>query len=379
METIQTLKTSTKKTTINPFRPGSGLYPACLAGRLLDTERYSNRLYSTITGTPKNVIVYGDQQMGKTSLLMRMEKMAQEKKFLTVSTIGSPGTIPDFMANMVVRLFAELKHHQFACNGALEQLVIDFQQTKCASLHECEIAFTQFMLNAWTVMKEHVPAVVVTIDDLDLVDDARHAFMMIQNITKNLYRKDCPIAFVVTVAAPLYGALQKKNKELSQYFESIFVGKLQQSSLVNAIRVPLWELEIPFDEAVVKEIARRADGFPYYLQLIAHHVFEEMTHEFDTLALRRGYEKALQVLEREIFIPRESSLTPTEAKLYYTIYSNPRISFTDLLKQVKIPKGSVASSLKRLKEKQMIQQDAKMYRVTDRLFGAFLTKRMPNA
>ena len=49
-----------------------------------------------------------------------------------------------------------------------------------------------------------------------------------------------------------------------------------------------------------------------------------------------------------------------------------------LLKELQIPKGSVASSLKRLKEKQMIQQFEKKYSVRDRLFGSYLEKKIKN-
>ncbi|MBN1492962.1 MAG: AAA family ATPase, partial [Candidatus Omnitrophica bacterium] len=370
---METLRAITRSK-INPFRPGSGLFPACLAGRFLDLELFSGKLYSTITGTPKNIIVYGDKQMGKTSVLMRMEKIAQEKKLLTVSTFGSPISIKDFIANLVLRLFVEIKNQALNTNGEFEALVNDFQRMGDTSIQENEIAFTDFIVKVWGLIKDHVPAIVFTIDDLDLIHDADQALMLLQNVTKTIYRKDCPIIFVLTTAAHFYEDLSKKHKHLTDYFEPIYQGKLQLSSLINAIRVPLWELDIPFDEAVVKEIARRADGFPFYLQQIAHHVFEEMDEEFDALALRRGYEKAMQTLEREYFIPMQMSLTPTEIKLYFVIYRDNPISFTHLLKRSKLPKGSVASSLKRLREKQMIWQDKKMYQVSDKLFGAFVEK-----
>ncbi len=370
METLKTVKRSK----INPFRPGSGLSPACLAGRSLDVELYSSKLYSTITGTPKNIIVYGDKQMGKTSLLMRMEKIAQEKKLLTVSTFGSPMLIKDFIANLVLRLLVEIRNQALNTNGEFEALVNDFQKMGDSSLQENEIAFTDFILKAWERIKDKVPAIVFTIDDLDHIHDADKALMLLQNVTKTIYRKDCPIIFIVTTSAMFYEDLSKKHKTLTDYFEPIYQGKLKISSLINAVRVPLWEMDIAFDEEVVKEIARRADGFPFYLQQIAHHVFEEMEDEVDALALRRGYEKAMQALERELFIPMQMSLTPTEVKLYSIISREHPISFTQLLKRSKLPKGSVASSLKRLREKQMISQDKKMYKVTDKLFGAYLEK-----
>lgn len=374
METLE--QVSRIKTKINPFRPGSGLFPACLAGRSLDTELFSNKLYSTITGTPKNLLIYGDKQMGKTSLLMQMERIAEEKKALTVSIISSPMDIKDFVMNLVIRLFSAVKYQEVPANGDLEEFVRDFQNASHDSIHATEIAFTDFIVHAWAYMKEYVPAIVFTVDDLDHIRDSEQALIILQNITKKIYRDDCPIVFVITASAAFYEGIQKKNNDLIHYFEPVKVGRLQQSSCINAVRVPLWEMDMAFDEAVIKEIARRSDGFPFYVQQIAHHVFEEAVAEVDTLALRRGYERAMQALEREIFIPLAASITPTEAQLYLVIFKNAGISFTDLLKHVRMPRGSVASSLKRLKEKQLIRQEKKMYSVQDRLFGAYLEKRV---
>lgn len=360
---------------VNPFRPGSGLSPTCLAGRFLDVEMFSSRLYSTITGTPKNILVWGNSQMGKTSLIVRMERIAHEKKLLTISTIVSPVSMHEFIENMVLRVCVEMRNHDFEIGDRMDVLLGTFQGMSREGIHENEIAFTDFILNLWMSIQVHVPAIVFTIDDLDLLKDAEEALLLLQNITKILYRKNCPVVFVITVSATFYENVQKGNHALSNYFECVHVGKLQHSSLMNAVRVPLWEMDISFDEAVVKEIARRADGFPLYLQQIAHHVFEEMDQEVDTLALRRGYERALQSLERDLFIPMAIGLTPTETKIYIEIFQNPSISFTQLLKNLKIPRGSVASSLKRLKAKQMIQQDQKMYEVHDRLFGAYLERK----
>ena len=72
METVLT-----NITTLNPFRPGSGLFPSCLAGRRAVLEDiFSSRLYSTITGSPRNIIVHGNKRMGKTCLLIRMEEIS---------------------------------------------------------------------------------------------------------------------------------------------------------------------------------------------------------------------------------------------------------------------------------------------------------------
>ena len=87
--------------TVNPYRAGNGLFPTCLAGRAASLEIFSNRLFSTITGSPRNVIVYGNKRMGKTCMLIKMEQLSFTKKLLTVSTITSPKLTP--MRNHILR------------------------------------------------------------------------------------------------------------------------------------------------------------------------------------------------------------------------------------------------------------------------------------
>jgi hypothetical protein len=363
--------------TLNPFRAGSGLFPSCLAGRVAVLTIFSNRLYSTITGTPKNILVHGLKRMGKTCMLIKMEEISFTKKLLTISTISSPEGLKNFVENIAVRIFSEVKAHELAENGTCEQFVRHIQNLPATvNTTELEIVFTDFLLCMWRMIECRVPAVFISIDDIDLVDEAKRALLFIHTVTQSLYRKDCPVVFAASCSTDFYEKVRKANGKLTDNFEVIESSRLLPSSLENAIRVPLWELEVPFDESVIQEIARRSGGFPYYLQHISHYVFEEMNEEFDTLALRRGYEKAMQYLKRDIFAPLENELPLNEKKILVAIYEEDRISFSSLLRKTRLPRGSVASCLKRLKEKQLIEQDIKMYRIYDKALGQYLKKRM---
>ncbi|MBU1864091.1 MAG: hypothetical protein KKH94_10545 [Candidatus Omnitrophica bacterium] len=363
--------------TLNPFRPGIGLFPSCLAGRVAVLNIFSSRLYSTITGSPRNILVCGNKRMGKTCLLIKMEEISFTKKLLTVSTITSPERLKSFVENIAVRLYAEVKAQGMIENGECEKLLIRLQ-TLPFDVHitEFELMFTEFLLTIWKNIDSLIPAIFISIDDIDLVDNATKALLFIHNVTQNLYRKNCPVIFAASCSADFYERIKQKHPKLTDRYEPIEVTKLLPSSLENAIRVPLWELEIPYDEAVVKEIARLSGGFPFYLQHLAHYVFEEMQTEIDTLALRRGYEKAMRYLKRDIFAPLEQDIPFNEKTILVAIYEEGLISFSDILKRVRLPRGSVASSLRRLKEKQMIQQDKKRYRIYDKLFGEYIQKKI---
>lgn len=372
------MDTNTKNVkTLNPFRPGSGLFPSCLAGRVAVLRIFSNRLYATITGSPRNIIVHGNKRMGKTCMLIQMENISFTKKLLTVSTITSPESLKSVVENIAVRIFTDVKDQGLVINGECAELLSRIQALPYdCNATELELVFVDFLLCVWRHIEDRIPALFISADDIDLVKDPVKALSFIHSVTQTVYRKNCPVIFACSCSTDFYEQARKKHPKMIDAYEPIEASKLFMSSLVNAVRVPLWELEIPYDEAVVDEIARLADGFPLYLQYIAHYVFEEMQAEIDTLALRRGYEKAVQYLKRDIFARLENDIPQNEKQIFVAIYEGKRSSFSDILKTVHLPRGSVASSLKRLREKQLIVQDEKMYRVYDRLFGEYLQKKL---
>jgi len=372
---METIQQSVK--TVNPFRAGSGLFPSCLAGCAALVEIFSNRLYSTITGSPRNVIVYGNKRMGKTCLLIKMEQVSFIKKLLTVSTITSPEGIKEFAENIAVRLYAEVKAQNLIDNGVCLEYLTRIQLLPSdINIPELEIACTELLYTIWNHVEQHVPAIFISVDDIDLVREPFRALLFIHNVTQKLYRKNCPIIFATSCSIDTYTQMRQKHDKLIECFEPIEVKKLLPESRKNAIRVPLWGLEIPFDEAVVREIARLSGGFPFYLQHITHYVFEEMQAEFDTLALRRGFERAMQYLKRDIFAPLDNDIPYNEKIILAAIYKEEMVSFSELVKKVKLPRGSIASSLKRLKQKQLIEQEKKRYRIYDRLFGEYISRKM---
>ena len=309
--------------------------------------------------------------------MIKMEDISFTKKLLTVSTITSPEGLKSFVENIAVRLYSEAKMQGVLENGECSDLLLELQSLPSdVNVTELEIIFTSLLLSIWRQIESQIPAIFISVDDVDLVDNATKALLFIHNVTQNLYRKNCPAIFALSSSSEFYEQIRKKHPKLSSRFEPICVGKLFPSSLENAIKVPLWQIEVPFDEAVVKEIARLSDGFPYYLQHITHYVFDEMQTEFDTLALRRGYERAMQYLKRDIFARLEKEIPLNEKMILETIYEARLISFSELLKRIKLPRGSVASSLKRLKGKQLVQQEKKRYRVYDKLFCEYLQKKI---
>lgn len=73
----------------NPYRPGVGLQPAYLAGRTREQNRFKLILRGA-PGIPANVRLTGLRGVGKTVLLKRLQEIADEAGWATVTTELQP-------------------------------------------------------------------------------------------------------------------------------------------------------------------------------------------------------------------------------------------------------------------------------------------------
>ena len=80
-----------KKKRSNPYTPGEGLYPACLAGRTNEQRRLSDALEDIINGhSVAGHILYGPRGNGKTVLLADLRCKAKKKNVRILRLRGRP-------------------------------------------------------------------------------------------------------------------------------------------------------------------------------------------------------------------------------------------------------------------------------------------------
>ena len=83
------------RTQDNPFRPGRGVSPPCLAGREFEQERMSHilRLTARRRSSGQEIVLIGPRGSGKTVLLNWLESKADEANFDVIQS--TPDQIPD--------------------------------------------------------------------------------------------------------------------------------------------------------------------------------------------------------------------------------------------------------------------------------------------
>jgi len=61
----------------NPFKPGVIVHPAMFAGRLEELEAFDKALFQTKNGNPAHFLIHGERGIGKSSLLLYLDYLAQ--------------------------------------------------------------------------------------------------------------------------------------------------------------------------------------------------------------------------------------------------------------------------------------------------------------
>ena len=116
-------------------------------------------------------------------------------------------------------------------------------------------------------------AVVVAVDDIDLVTDPGDTLLQLRATALELYA-DAPVALVVAASPSLFGAMRVAHEPLVRFFEPIVLGSIDPDASALAIVQPLTTTAVTFDPDVVSEIVRLSGGRPYYLQKLAYHAYD---------------------------------------------------------------------------------------------------------
>ena len=354
---------------INPFRPGSGLFPPYFAGREKEIGVFKRKLRSTYNGTPMHMAVIGGWGIGKTSLLTKFERMA-EKCFVS-SLIASNEDTPTFISNLLMRIGTDVEAERIKLKEF--EVSLGFLKFKFSSAGEAQISLEDCLRKIHDKVKKPI---LITIDDLDLIKDFKTTMLLLRNTAMQLTKKGCRVMFVVSGSPALFDKMYDVHEPLIRFFEPIILNKLAKKECIEAIKIPLDKLGVNYNEKVVEKIASISDGYPYYLQEISDHVFEESNGEFGEKAFKKGFSRAFSDISRDIFDKKFERVSPMEKKALLALSKSRPLSLSEILKSTKIRKSSLSASLSRLKEKGLIKQKEKKYFIESKLFAQYVKEKV---
>jgi hypothetical protein len=322
----------------NPFRPGSGIFPPLLSGREPETAMLEARVARTREGHPQHTALLGEWAIGKTTLLMHWRRRLEEARDRVVLTMAYPQSRDDFLAALTGAVAAEADGGWTAKVDFEVGLDVGVAEARLRKpVREIEKELRAALRRAAHAGDGH--ALVVMVDDVDLVVAPGDALLQLRAVALELYARGVTVAFVVTASPGLFGSIRGAHEPLVRFFEPITLGPLAPSAAAEAITKPLAETEITFDDGVVTEIVELSGGRPYYLQKLAYFAFDAAERgKVGRAELATAFERAFASVSQEIFAARWSSMAPAEREVVSIVAST----------NVARPSGEIEGEARRL-------------------------------
>jgi hypothetical protein len=315
----------------NPYSPNAGAPPPALVGRQSLQEAFrvaAARIRAR--RSERSLLPTGLRGVGKTVLLNSFVNEARRQGYLVAQLEASDAG--DFMA----RLGAELRAVLFTLNAnaraadfarralrvfksftvrvGLEGLALDLgidAERGVADSGDLGVDVTALLLSIGEAALEQNTAVLIAVDEVQYLSEAELAaiIMAIHRITQ----LQLPVLFVGT-GLPQLPALAGNAKSYSErLFTFPRIGALEADDAREAIEAPARDAGVVFTPEALDRIYAVTQGYPYFIQEWAYHVWNAAQASpitiYDVNAVEQ---RVLDALDENFFRVRYDRLTPRE-------------------------------------------------------------------
>ena len=276
----------------NPFVPGAGSPPPELAGRGAIIEKGRILIERTKQGIQgRNFILTGLRGVGKTVLLVEMERMAEEAGFNIVRIEAQEElSIKTEMARELRRILlgmsalstaghkikhslAVLKSFVSAFKISVGDFSVEVQpEHGAADSEDIENDLPILLLAAAEAAKENGHHIAIIIDEIHTLSMPELKGLIIS--MHRIQQKNLPLIFM---GAGLPTILQRAGNALT-YAERLFdylpIGPLSEADTRYAVSEPAERCGVVFEDEALDEIYYRTLGYPYFIQTWGHQAWD---------------------------------------------------------------------------------------------------------
>jgi hypothetical protein len=313
----------------NPFRPGAGTPPPALVGRDELIEKYSVTLRRTLAGRPgKSVMPIGLRGVGKTVLLNRFHKMAQDEG-LTVGFIEAPesGDFKRLLATRLRSTLLELDDGPVSravkrALGTLKSFTYSLPDGGAISLNVDAIAgsadsgvlaedTTDLLVAIGEAAKDRKTGLLLAIDEVQYLA-AEELGALISAIHRTV-QLSLPVILVGAGLPQLPGLAGNAKSYAERLFDFPHVGSLDDPDARAVLVLPAEAQGVAFTDEALDMLLDLTQGYPYFLQEWGYHVWNASPKSPITLDdVRLAAPDVQRQLDRNFFLVRMDRLTPTE-------------------------------------------------------------------
>mgnify|MGYP001059365607 FL=1 len=318
----------------NPFSPGAGSRPPQLAGREDIIKNASTALVRVKDGrSAQSQILLGLRGVGKTVLLNEIDHRADKEDYLT-AFLEAPedGTFIGILVPQMAQILNRLSRYEQAATlvrrgisgirnfAAAFKLkvgipgMLDVSVTPTpgeADSGNLEIDLTTLFLTIGQAAQKAGRPWAIIVDEVQYLKQDELAALIVA--LHRIAQKGLP---VIMFAAGL-PQMAKIAGDTKSYAERLFnfppIGALGDAAAQEAIQQPILKEGAEINEDALATIIDATHGYPYFLQVWAHHAWELAEKSPITLRdVQNASAAARQDLDQGFFRVRLDRLTPAE-------------------------------------------------------------------
>jgi hypothetical protein len=315
----------------NPFAPGAGSQPPELAGRDDILEQANVSLSRIRNRRPsKSVILTGLRGVGKTVLLNRIWKQAELDGYKALLIEAHEDkSLPALLVPHLRRLLFSLDVAERASDKVKRGLRVlgSFIKGFKAKIGEIEVGMdmelgsadsgdleadlTELFVSIGEAAADRDTAVAICVDELQYLDEDELSALIMA--IHRINQRNLPFILVGAGLPQIIGKCGKSKSYAERLFNFPEVGQLSRADAENALRSPVRNHDVDFEDAAVAEVIRETQGYPYFLQQWGHeawNIAESSPITLDTI--RQASKAAIANLDQSFFRVRFDRLTPRE-------------------------------------------------------------------
>ncbi len=387
---------------INPYSPGAGNLPPELTGRDEIIEKVSIQLDRCRNGLPyRSILMVGLRGVGKTVLLNHLASNAEANGFATISVeVAEKRSLPALLApalrSALIKLDRRIAAGDLAkralrvLGGFVEKARLKYKDVEIrladlgsepgvADSGDLENDLTDLFIELGQAAKEKKTAIVIFIDEIQYIEESQFAalIMAIHKCTQ----KQLPLIVAGAGLPQLIAQAGNAKSYAERLFEYPEIGALPKAAAIDALVKPASRLDVDYEDDALKEILKKTEGYPYFLQEWGKHSWQCANKSPITLQdVETATKLAISELDTSFFRTRFDRLAPSEKKYIRAmaeIGAGPHRS-GDIAKLLKKDVHKVAPVRAKLIAKGMIYSSAHGDNsFTVPLFDGYMNRVMP--
>ncbi len=319
----------------NPFAPGAGTPPPELAGReeVLDSLKLA-ALRCQRGGPARCMALLGLHGVGKTVVLGGVRNHVEEHDVLFAMVEASEArSLPSLLAPELRRVLLGLSGNERrraasrramkALAGLVSALKVRYEDVEfgldiapelgLADSGDLEFDLTALLEAVAEAARQSETALMLVVDEMQYARDSELGALVAA--FHRASQRGWPVMLAGAGLPQLRGRLGKVRTYAERLFEFKELGPLSEDAASAAIQRPLTRRSVDIEPRALKEIVRRTEGYPYFLQEWGQHAWNVAPHSPIRMAdVRSAEEHVTASLDQGFFRVRYDRLTPAEKR-----------------------------------------------------------------